>query len=122
MIMKLLLRYRGLNARAIWQGLVETQLKRLQHLAAIASAQVVLERRREARPAFRVHAHLEVPGPDYHAEAIDHTLQAALRKVIKNLERQIHSRRSRRADRWKTNRRLGLLPSHAPTSVAGCRI
>jgi len=41
--MNIILRYRGLNARAFWHGLVEAQLKRLQNLAAIASAQVTLE-------------------------------------------------------------------------------
>jgi ribosome-associated translation inhibitor RaiA len=93
--MKILLQYCGLNARAFWRGLVEGQLRRLESLAAIASARVTLERQHEATPAFRVLTLLEVPGPDVHAEARDHTLQAALLKVVKDLERQIRSRRSR---------------------------
>ncbi len=109
--MKILLRYCGLNARAFWQGMVENQLKRLQHLAAIASAHVTLEWQREFKPAFRVEAQLEVPGPDFHAEARDNTLEAALLKVVKNLERQIRSRKKRRADKWKTNLQLGLSPA-----------
>jgi ribosomal subunit interface protein len=119
--MKILLRYCGLNARAFWRGLVEAQLRRLEGLAAIASARVTLERQQEAKPAFRVFALLEVPGPDVHAEARDHTLQAALLKVIRDLERQIRSRRSRRAERWKTNLRLGLIPGRGSMRLAACK-
>jgi ribosomal subunit interface protein len=119
--MKIVMRYLGLNARAIWQGLVEAQLNRLQHLAVIASAQVTLKRQHEAKPAFRVSALLEVPGPDYHAEASGYTLQAALFKVVKNLERQIRVRRSRQADKRKTNVQLGLLPGRSSMTPAGCR-
>jgi ribosomal subunit interface protein len=109
--MKILLRYCGLDARAVWRGLVESQIKKLQGLAAIACAHVTLERQRESAPAFRVQAQLEVPGPDFHAEARDHTLQAALLKVARELERQIRSRKSRRAERRKTNVQLGLVPA-----------
>ena len=119
--MNIKLHYCGLNARAVWQGLVEVQLKRLQSLAAIASAQVTLEWQRELKPAFRVQAKLAVPGPDFHAEARDHTLEAALLKVVKNLERQIRSRRNRRAERWKTNLRLGLIPGQGSMRLAGCK-
>src|SRR5512137_19865 len=108
--MKLLLRYCGLNARTAWRELVATQLRRLEGLAAIASAQVTLEWRREVKPAFRVLTLLEVPGPDVHAEARDHTLQAALLKVVKDLERQIRSRKNRQTGRWKRGLRLGLMP------------
>jgi ribosome-associated translation inhibitor RaiA len=117
----ILLRYRGLNAHAFWQGLVKAQLKRLQDLVAIASARVTLEWRHEVKPAFRVLALLEVPGPDFHAEASDYTLQAALLKVVKSLERQIRVRKSCQADKRKTNVRLGLLPGRSPLTRAGCR-
>ena len=119
--MKIILRYHGLNARAFWRGLVEAQLKRLQDLVAIASAQVTLEWQHEVKPAYRVLALLEVPGPDFHAEARDYTLQAALLKVVRNLERQIRARKSRQADKRKTNVRLGLLPGRSSLTPAGCR-
>jgi ribosomal subunit interface protein len=119
--MKILLRYYGLNARAAWRGLVEAQLRKLESLAAIASAQVTLEWQQQVKPAFRVFTLLEVPGPDVHAEARDHTLQAALLKVVRDLERQIRSRRNRRAERWKTNPRLGLLPGQGSMRLAGGR-
>ena len=119
--MNIILRYHGLKARAFWQGLVEAQLKRLQDLAAIASARVTLQWQHEVKPAFRVLALLEVPGPDLHAEASDYTLQAALLKVVKNLERQIRVRKSRQAGKRKTNLQLGLLPGHSSLTLAGCR-
>ena len=119
--MNVILRYHGLRARAVWQGLVEAQLKRLQDLAAIASARVTLEWQHEVKPAFRVLALLEVPGPDFHAEASDYTLQAALLKVVKNLERQMRMRKSRQADNRKTNVRFGLLPGPTSLTLAGGR-
>ena len=119
--MKILLRYCGLNARTAWRELVEAQLRRLESLAAIASAQVTLEWRHEVKPAFRVLTLLEVPGPDVHAEAHDYTLPAALLKVVKDLERQIRGRRSRRADRRKTNLQLGFIPGHGPMRLVGCK-
>jgi len=119
--MNIILRCHGLNARAFWQGLVEAQLKRLQDLVAIASARVTLEWQHEVKPAFRVLALLEVPGPDFHAEASDYTLQAALLKVVKNLERQIRVRKSRQTDKRKTNVRLGLPPGRSSLTLVGCR-
>jgi len=101
--------------------LVETKLRKLESLAAIASAQVTLEWRHELKPAFRVRTLLEVPGPDVHAEAHDYTLPAALLKVVKDLERQIRGRRSRRADRRKTNLQLGFMSGHGPMRLAGCK-
>ena len=111
----------GLNARVSWRGLVEAQLKRLQSLAAIASAQVTLEWQSQVKPSFRVLTLLEVPGPDFHAEATDHTVQAALLKVVKNLERQMRLRKNRRAERSKSNPRLRLVPARASAALATCR-
>src|SRR5664279_4690347 len=119
--MNIILRYSGLNARAVWEGLVETQLRRLQTLAAIASAKVTLQWQHGVKPAFRVLALLEVPGPDFHAEASDHTLQAALLKAVKNLERQIRVRKNRQADKRKSNLQLGLLPARSSLTPAGGR-
>jgi ribosome-associated translation inhibitor RaiA len=111
--MKLTLSYHGFKAQPEWKALVEHQLERLQELAAVVSAQVTLEWQREVKPAFRVLALLEVPGPDFHAEASDHTLQAALLKAVNDLERQIRSRNMSRATRRKTNLQLGLVPSRS---------
>lgn len=119
--MNIVVRYSGLNQRSHWRQLVEAQLGKLQTLAAIANAWVTLEWQRGVKPAFRVLTRLEVPGPDFHAEGVDHTLQAALSKVVKKLERQIRSRKNRRADNRKTNLQLGLIPARSPVAWGGAR-
>ena len=111
--MKLTINYRFLNPRAIWQTLVERHVSRLEKLAAIASAKVTLERQTDAGPAFRVWALLEVPGPDFHAEASDYTIQAALLKVMRNLENQIRARTARHKDRRKSGRQAVANPRSA---------
>jgi ribosomal subunit interface protein len=100
--------YRGLNPGALWRTLVEGHIRRLQHLASIASARISLERQRQSKRAFRVLAVLEVPGPDFHAEAIDCTVQAALLKVANNLRRQMQSRKDRQLNRRKNKARPAL--------------
>jgi ribosome-associated translation inhibitor RaiA len=119
--MNIIVLYCGVTKRAVWQELVETQLRKLQNLAAIATARVTLEWQRGVKPAFRVLTQLEVPGPDFHAEASDHTLPAALVKVVKSLEKQIRSRKNRRADKWKTTVQLGLNPGRCPSGLVGSR-
>ena len=119
--MNIIVKYCGLTKRALWQELVEANLKKLQNLAAIATARVTLEWQRGVKPAFRVLTELEVPGPDFHAEASDYTLPAALVKVVKSLEKQIRSRKNRRADKWKTNVRLGLNPARTSSGLLGSR-
>lgn len=103
---KIDLLYRGLNPRALWRDLVERQFSTLQHLASIASAKVTLERQPQSRPGFRVQAVLEVPGPDFHAEATDYTLRAALLKVAGNLRQQMQSRKNRQLARRKRHARF----------------
>jgi ribosome-associated translation inhibitor RaiA len=103
------LSYRGLNPRAIWHRLVEAHMRKLDGLAAILSARITLERQRDVKPAFRVFATLEVPGPDFHAESRDYTIQAALLKVIDNLRRQMQSRKNRQLERRKDSSKFGLL-------------
>ena len=101
--------YRGQRPSMLWHSLVEGQIRKLQHLASIASARISLERQRQSKPAFRVSAVLEVPGPDFHAEASDCTLRAALLKVANNLRRQMQSRKDRQLTRRKNKAQPALL-------------
>ena len=119
--MKIQFHVLGLNVSAGSRRWLEESLGRLEGLIAVSAAAVVLERAREAAPAFRAFVRLAVPGPDFHAEASDYTLQAAILKVVKNLEKQIRTRKSRRADRRNTNIQLGLLPGHSPLGLAAFR-
>jgi ribosome-associated translation inhibitor RaiA len=106
---KINLLYRGLKPRALWESLVSSQIARLQHLASIASARITLERQPDSSAPFRVQAILEVPGPDYHAEATDYTLRAALLNVADNLRRQMKSRKDQQVHRRKNKTRLGFM-------------
>lgn len=116
--MKTSLRYLGLNAQTACDRLVQEHLNRLQKQTTIESAQVVLERQREGTPAFRAHLVLVVPGPDFHAEAMDHTLAAALHKAVANLEEQIRTRQTNRRGNGKSNLQLGKNSSRSSSAPA----
>lgn len=116
--MKTTLRYLGLNAQAAWNRLVQAQLHLLKKLANIESAEVVLERHRSGTPAFRARMALVVPGPDFHAVAVDHTLAAAVRKTVQNLQRQIQARQTNRRGNGKSNLQLGRISSRGPNALA----
>lgn len=102
--MNIQFRIRGLNADASLRRWLEQHLERLQSLIPVTSAEVVLEHQRDAAPAFGARVHLAVPGPDIHAAAHDHTVQAAWLKVFKNLKGQIERRKTKQVTRAKTNR------------------
>jgi ribosomal subunit interface protein len=97
-------RIRGLNANANLRGWLERRLERLHNLIPVSTAEVVLEREQDSAPAFRAHVHLAVPGPDIHAAARDHTLEAVWIKVIKNLRQQIERRKTRQQLRHEGHR------------------
>ena len=101
--------YRGLNPRAFWQPFVEAQVGKLRGIASIVAARITLERQRQTKPEFRVLAVVEVPGPDFHAEATGYTLTAALLKVIENLRRQMQARKNRQLARRKNKARFAVL-------------
>lgn len=84
-------------------SLVEDRILELSRGIEIEEARVRLEHQRESSPAFRARVHLVTPGPDVHAEARDHTLAAAIEKVMAELERRIHGRSARRMRRVKSN-------------------
>jgi len=67
---------RGLNATENLRHWLEQSLNRLRRLIEVSAARVVIEQQRERTPAFHVFVHLAVPGPDIHAEAREHTLEA----------------------------------------------
>lgn len=82
-----------------FQDLIRSELESLQSRLQIDEARVVVERREQASPAFRVAAHLVTPGPDIAAEGVDHTLRAALRKLVSGLEERLRHRRRKQASR-----------------------
>ena len=117
--MKIQFLIRGLNANANLRGWLEQQLERLHKLIPVSAAEVVLERERDGAPAFRVHVHLAVPGPDIHADAREHTLEAVWLKVAKNLRQQMERRKSRQQLRHKSHRQHPLTATRwSGTAVA----
>ncbi|HEV2693014.1 MAG TPA: HPF/RaiA family ribosome-associated protein [Verrucomicrobiae bacterium] len=99
--MKLQMQYRGLNHNGRLDQVISQSLSALRRLLPISNAHVVLEQQREGSPAYRVRAHLAVPGPDVHAEASDHTLPAAWRKLAAKLGHQFQRRKARQQHRSK---------------------
>jgi len=94
-------RIRGLDDNAGLRTWLEQQLERLHRLIPVGAADVRLERQQDASPSFQAYVHLAVAGPDIHATACDHTIQAVWLKVIKNLQRQIEGRKTKREARHK---------------------
>ena len=117
--MKIQFRFRGLNANASLRVWLEQQLDRLHRLIPVSAADVVLEQQRDNAPACRAQVHLAVSGPDLHATARDHTLEAAWLKVAGNLRRQIERREARKQLRLKSHRQPPLMARRWAGGAAG---
>lgn len=87
--MKLFLKHRHHSPSGSLAALVRGHFECLARTCQIDEAWVLLERRPDASPAFRVAAHLMIHESDVSAEAVDHTLRAALVKVIAELETRL---------------------------------
>lgn len=99
-------RLRGWKSSASLNEYVQAQIGRLQRFVPVTGAAVEIERRGDTAPAWTARAHLRVPGPDLRAEARDHTVEAAWRKVMVDLYTQIGHRSGRRRHRPNEGRRL----------------
>jgi ribosome-associated translation inhibitor RaiA len=97
---------RGLNDNSDLRRRLLQPLASLQRLTAISAVAVVLEHRRDQPPPFRAFVLLAVPGPDIHAEARDHTLEAAWLKATTDLRKQIERRKNRQLTQPKSDRQL----------------
>ncbi|HKI70109.1 MAG TPA: HPF/RaiA family ribosome-associated protein [Verrucomicrobiae bacterium] len=119
--MKIQFHIRGFNLDAGSRHWLEQPLEALQRLIPINAAAVVLEHQRDVTPAFRAFVSLAVPGPDIHAEAHDHTLEAVWLKVTATLRRQIEQRKTRQLIRVKSNDHLRVPASLRSQGLAGVR-
>jgi ribosome-associated translation inhibitor RaiA len=105
-----------LNARAV-APIVRSLQERVSALTAnrrLDSADVVFEHHSEETPAYRVRAHLAVPGPDIVVEERAFTLRAAVQSVVQKIQRTLRTRDERRQARKKA--RGGAL-RHPTTAV-----
>ena len=105
--MKLHIRHRNHKPSPSFTKLIREHLETLGEELQIDEARVLIEHQPEASPAFRVAVHLTTPGPDVEAEAADHTLRAALQKVIAQLAGRIAHRREKRDGRSQPEPRPG---------------
>jgi len=119
--MKIQYHLRGLNLPPGLRDRFEQSIENLERLISISAAAVVLEYERDNGTAFRAFALLAVPGPDIHAEARDHTLEAARLKLATALRRQIERRQFRRNARLKRNGHLRAPGVRHGRSPAGWR-
>ncbi len=101
--MKLTVQHHNLRSSDELDSLIENRILALQPRLHIDEARVRLECRFEQSPAFSVRVHLVTPGPDLVAERRDHTLRAAIDKVMADLEANLSHRREKRLRRVRSN-------------------
>jgi ribosome-associated translation inhibitor RaiA len=99
--MKLTLKHQSHQSSPSFAALIKERIGFLAKVLRIDEARTLVERRTESSPPFRLAAQLVTPGPDVFAEAADHTLRAALHKLVKQLKGRIEHRRQKRAKRLR---------------------
>jgi ribosome-associated translation inhibitor RaiA len=112
--MKLTVQHHHLRSSDELDSLIENRILALQPRLQIDEANVRMECHFQESPAFSVRVHLVTPGPDVFAEHRDHTIRAAIEKVMAEVEAKIVSRHHKRRQRVRSNiqgpapRRMGL--------------
>jgi ribosome-associated translation inhibitor RaiA len=101
--MKLTVEHLELRSTNSVDTLIEERILALEPRLQIDEARVRLERRRELSPPYRVTVHLVTPGPDLLAEAKDHTILAAIDKVMLDIESKLHQRADKRVRKIRSN-------------------
>ncbi|HYE30938.1 MAG TPA: HPF/RaiA family ribosome-associated protein [Methylomirabilota bacterium] len=101
--MRLNVQHFNVKAPAALHSWLEKQLHGLCDSRQIDEAKIRLSLLPDTSPAWHVEAHLVTPGPDLVAESRDHTLPAAMAKVVDQLENQIASRTKKRTHKIKSN-------------------
>lgn len=82
---------------------VEKEIFALGRTRQIDEANIRLIRLENASPAYQVNVHLVTPGPDVFAECRDHTLRAAIGKVMKQLRNRLTRGARKQVQRLKSN-------------------
>jgi len=97
--MKLTVKHYRHTPSSTFTALIEKELESLRSSLQIDEARIIIERRHEASPPFRIAMHLVTPGPDLVSESVDHTLRAAMQKAVGLLWDKIGLRSEKRARR-----------------------
>lgn len=112
--MKLTLQHYHLRSNDELDSLIENRILALQPRLQIDEALVRLEWHFQDSPAYSVRVHLVTPGPDVFSERRDHTIRAAIEKVMADVEAKVGSRHEKRRQRIQSNiqeparQRMGL--------------
>lgn len=101
--MKLTMQFHNVRSTGGFETLVENLILALQPTLKIDEAIVRLEQSNAISPRFMASVHLVTPGPDVLAEGRDHTLLAAINKVIASLKDKIGHRTLKRLRRIRGN-------------------
>jgi hypothetical protein len=110
-VMKLTLDHRHHEPSPQFTALIEKEIQALEPVLRIDEARVSIERQ-EASPPFRVSARLVTPGPDVQADATDHTLRAALSKLIRRIRDKIAHRSGKQGRRGRSQVSGRIAPAH----------
>jgi ribosome-associated translation inhibitor RaiA len=102
-LMKLTIRNLNLAHKDTLDAFITNRLVALCERVRIDDAQVLLERRSELRPPFRISLHVAVPGPDLHAEHVANTPLQAFTAAFEMIEKRLRLRALNRIG--QTNRR-----------------
>jgi hypothetical protein len=112
--MKLTLQHRHHEPSPFFTALIESEMKALQPVLRIDEARVRIEHRSDSSPPFCISAQLVTPGPDVCAEATDHTLRAALFKLVRRLRGTITHRSGRRIRKLRSKIAGRSIATQAP--------
>ena len=113
--MKLKIHHRLHQPSPAFITLLEREFAALSDHLRIDEARVLIERQPDASPPFRMSAHLVTPGPDVFAAASDHTLRAALHKLISSIVDKITQRSQRRSRKLLSRHSGRTLPQPFPS-------
>lgn len=114
--MKLVIRNQNLALHSTMDAQIEERLRLLRNRVRIEQAAVVVERRPEASPAYRVFVDLVVPGPDLRAERVDNTPQQAFNSAMQHIEKHLSFLERKRALRLPARQRRTSTPGQRATA------
>lgn len=101
--MKMTVQHYNVRSSNEVDSLIEDRILYFEPKLRIEEANIRLECRFQESPAFLVRIHLVTPGPDIVAEGRDHTIRAAILKVIDSIEATIANRFGKRRRRLRSN-------------------
>jgi ribosome-associated translation inhibitor RaiA len=110
--MRITIKHKGVASEDRWDRMIEDGLFSLADRVRVEEARVVIERRWDGQVPYRASTHIVTPGPDITADGVDHTIQAAVMKMLRALDTGVRQRHMRRSERIK---------SKVPARALGCQ-